>query len=401
MFECDHCGTTIVVLTNTLSSEVLYRNPKADTSLPSHILPTTYICRYSLSLGESPEQSPLELLPYAGENDEWHEMTLAAVQRKASSSSDDENNETTPHTTSAGYIDETNAAFGSTTEYESGSEISYQSIRKRKSVDEGIDEGTTEERYIHVGRDYQAFVPPFIPNQSSVSRHPVMVWKPGIISQEKVDEYLEEATKILIPFLKERRWTQEEPYAPFPTARLEELSKSLSQQRLPTLSSVSTVSSLSTEKTEALREIDADALLRNFHSSQYDLKTAIANILVSPREFVSIWSPQDKNVFDAGFRRYSGSLRAIYRGLGNKTLQEVIDYHFRFKIPDQFRRFQERKREQAVRMLECIESRRSLNAPILMPSSLRPHSSTDEESGNANWCVYYEYCVISTCARFY
>jgi hypothetical protein len=50
-----------------------------------------------------------------------------------------------------------------------------------------------------------------------------------------------------------------------------------------------------------------------------------------------------------------------------KTLEDVIDYHYRFKIPYMFNRFQDRKREQAVRMLECIETRRSIETPILVP----------------------------------
>lgn len=49
-----------------------------------------------------------------------------------------------------------------------------------------------------------------------------------------------------------------------------------------------------------------------------------------------------------------------------KPLKGVIDYFYRFKIPDQFRKVQERKREQAIRMLECIETKRNLNAPIVM-----------------------------------
>lgn len=38
-----------------------------------------------------------------------------------------------------------------------------------------------------------------------------------------------------------------------------------------------------------------------------------------------------------------------------------MDYQFRFKIPDQFRLFQERKREIALRIVECIDNRRVLD----------------------------------------
>ncbi len=208
-----------------------------------------------------------------------------------------------------------------------------------------------------------------------------------MITQEKIDEYVQDAAKVLTPFLRERRWTQEEAYAPFPSARFEENFKALSRRRLPTLSSVSTVFSLSTKSADGLREVDADALLTNLHSSQYDVEVALATVSASPRDFVTVWTPQEKTVFDTGFRRYAGSLRAIYKGMGSKDLQDVIDYHYRFKIPDQFRRFQERKLEQAVRMLECIETRRSINAPILMPTSLRPQNAVDDQKQAGNWWV--------------
>jgi hypothetical protein len=244
---------------------VLYRKPDADSVLPSHILPTTYICRYSLALGDSSDMPEVEVLPYAGENDEWHEMTLAAVQMKSRNSSDEEGNKFSDRHRST-YNDVASNSSASALGSDSESDMSYQSPRKRKALEEGIDEGTTEQRYIQVGKDHQVFVPPFNPNLNSISRHPIMVWKSGMINQDWIDEYVVEAAKVLTPFLRERRWTQDEPYAPFPTARLEQISKSLKQRRLPTLSSVSTVSSLGNTKNDALREVDADALLRMFRS---------------------------------------------------------------------------------------------------------------------------------------
>jgi hypothetical protein len=177
---------------------------------------------------------------------------------------------------------------------------------------------------------------------------------------------------------------------------LEELSKSLSQKRLPTLSSVSTVASVTKRKVDALREVDTDALMTNLHVALYDVKKALAGVAANPSDFLTIWNPQEKNVFDTGFRRYNGSLRAIYKGMGTKDLQDVIDYHYRFKIPDQFRRFQERKREQAVRMLECIETRRSLNTPILMPTNLRPASDKQK----ADWYVTSSGSLVRTRVLF-
>jgi len=320
------------------------------------------------------------VLPYTGENDEWGEMTVAALSCKKRRVD--------------GY-DElgggSNGGGDSSSDDYSESESSFGSNRKRRRVgdfaEEGIDEGTTEQRDIQVGRDHQVYVPPFAPNQKIVSRNPIRMWKPNKASQDDIDEYIKQASQILAPFLREHNLVQEEPYAPFPTERMEELSKSLEWNRLPTLSSVSTASSLTKQSVDALREFDIDALLRNLHVSNYNIQSAIAAIEASPQDYLTTWSPQEKTVFNAGFRRYSGSLRAIYKGMGNKALQEVIDYHYRFKIPDQFRRFQERKREQAIRMLECIETKRNLQAPILISNSIvgPQNNGAEEKKEGGDW----------------
>lgn len=348
------------------SPTVLYRNPKLDSELPSLILPTTYLCRYSLRIDDD---AKVVILPYSGEDDDWGDMTIAALncKKRKVDSDDDEEDELGISSRSGPYPD-------------SDSELSYNNAMggkaKRRRVgdfataEEGIDEGTTEQRDIQVGKKYQVYVPPYVPNQPIVSRNPIRMWKPGKIDQEGIDKYVKQASQILTPFLRTNSLTQEEPYAPFPTERMEELSRSLEWKRLPTLSSVSTVSSLTTHKVDALREVNIDALLRNLHVSNYNIQAAIAVIEASPMDYITAWSPLEKTRFNTGFRRYSGSLRAIYKGMGNKALRDVIDYHYRFKIPDQFRRFQERKREQAVRMLECIETRRNLNAPIMISNNI-------------------------------
>ena len=64
----------------------------------------------------------------------------------------------------------------------------------------------------------------------------------------------------------------------------------------------------------------------------------------------------------------------------SKGVKEVIDYHYRFKIPDQFRRYQEKKRDQSVRMMECIETRRYHDS--LVPGKVEK-STTKTEGQNA------------------
>ena len=123
-------------------------------------------------------------------------------------------------------------------------------------------------------------------------------------------------------------------------------------------------------KLDALREFDCDALLLALHTANYDTEQALSVIRASPLTYLTVWTPHQVSLFNSGFRHYAGSLRGTYKTLkGEKTLEEVMDYFYRFKIPYQFNRFQDRKREQAVRMLECIESRRTLETPILVPGS--------------------------------
>ena len=80
---------------------------------------------------------------------------------------------------------------------------------------------------------------------------------------------------------------------------------------------------------------------------------------------MTVWSTDEKDIFGSGFRRYSGSLRMIAKSIApTKEFKDVVDYYYRFKIPDQFRRLTDMKREQAVRIMECIETRRSINTFI-------------------------------------
>ena len=55
------------------------------------------------------------------------------------------------------------------------------------------------------------------------------------------------------------------------------------------------------------------------------------------------WSPPQKSLFSHGFRRFCGSLPLIAAGIPTKTVQECIEYHFRVKIPGQYRKYQVRE----------------------------------------------------------
>jgi hypothetical protein len=75
--------------------------------------------------------------------------------------------------------------------------------------------------------------------------------------------------------------------------------------------------------------------------------------------FLFIWTKEEKEMYDAGFKRHFSAIRFITKGISSdKKHMDVVDYHYRFKIPDQFRRYQDKKREQARRMLDCIEKQK-------------------------------------------
>jgi hypothetical protein len=99
-------------------------------------------------------------------------------------------------------------------------------------------------------------------------------------------------------------------------------------------------------------------------SHVYDTKAALATIQSSLHRITVGWTRPEKDIFDDGFRRNSGSLRIIAKAITpTKTMKDVIDYFYRFKVSDQFRKFQDKKRKLAVRMVECIESRKYYESP--------------------------------------
>eukprot|EP00977_Amphora_coffeiformis_P011078 scaffold2655_cov179-Amphora_coffeaeformis.AAC.11 len=112
-------------------------------------------------------------------------------------------------------------------------------------------------------------------------------------------------------------------------------------------------------------------------SNLRDIEKALTLVEQEPTRFVTAWAQFEKDIFNDNFRRHHGTIRKIAKSVAPfKTVQEVIDYQYRFKIPDQFRLYQERKREIAVRIVECIDHRR-----VIDPSSetrRRPLGSTGQ-----------------------
>lgn len=341
--------------------QVIYRRPEPGAGVPT-FPKDTYVCRFALAFGaDDVDRSEIHLTPFSGQNDDWGELHVNSTKRRRLFS---------PRS-----AEETNVPSNSASDSDDSSSIhSPRAVR--------VDEGTIAQRDIRVGSKHQATVPRFIPNQIVVSREPTLVWKAQEVPKESLSQFLEQVASVLFPYLKENRLTQEEPYSPLEWAEMEAVTKATCSNNLPTLSTLCTATSLSGSSTAMLREFDIDSIMELLHQKEYDTTAALATIKASPQEFLTVWSTREKEVFNYKFRKHAGSLRMVLKGISSsKSVQDIVDYHYRFKIPDQFRLFQNKNREQAVRMVESTEERRSINSFIPIDCERLPSQTTLKATG--------------------
>jgi predicted transcriptional regulator len=181
---------------------------------------------------------------------------------------------------------------------------------------------------------------------------------------------LEQSASTLIPYLISNQLTTEDPYSPLPWEEMERVTKANGSNTLPTLSSLCTATSLSGSVKIMLREFDLDAMLLVLHQCDYNNDEALKLIQKKPEDFLTRWTQTEKDAFDYSFQRHAGSLRMVFKRVkGSKSVPEIVDYHYRFKIPDQFRIFHNDKRDMSVRMVETLESRRNINSTIPIDNS--------------------------------
>lgn len=384
------------VLTILGKCTVLMRRPSEDDPIPD--LPLgTFVSRYSISFGETPRSAVLT--PFVGENDLWPvdetvgDELHAPEQRSLDNILQVDEKEATVFLDRGGNNLESVATIGRPRTSGGGNPFLTDSVEtasldgeKRKSFNEtafssdndtvsddmtssssGSDcqfdgEGSTKGRIL-VGPDHQASVPPFNGKQQIYSRNSIRVWEPIKMDQTDLDAYLARAADILTPYLIDNCFVMEDPYLPLPTEKADVFIEGQSTAEFLTLSDVSTASSMSEKLNKLTRECSIDNLLAELHRNDYKSVEALKAVASSPRDYIHAWSRKEKDLFDKGFRRFSGSLRMISKGIA-KNFKDVVDYHYRFKIPDQFRRYQNKKREHAVRMMNVVEGRRNIELPI-------------------------------------
>jgi hypothetical protein len=371
------------VLTVLDKCTVVNRRPDEEMPDPDLLSSGVFLSRYSISFGETPGTSLLTA--YDGENQPWPdeleesrgdspEGDTKDLQDDMEGEADDEAL-TRPRRSSSFRDNYFGEADTDGTFEETGSDSSEMPLT----------EGANTKGKIMIGPEHQATVEPFHAGRQVVSRNPQLMWRKEAGSAVNMDKYLGDAAEILLEYLEQKGLLTEEPYFPFPEEKMQTF---LKEQKLSsmTLSNLSTGSSMTKGRNKLTRECKLDRLIELLHTKEYSIEEALKEIKSSPQDYVTLWTKMERDLFDSGFRRYSGSLRLITaNSLVAKNFKDVVDYHYRFKIPGQFRRYQDKKREHAVRMMEIIENRRTEETAIAPRDDSRRRTLSDIPNGRTDW----------------
>jgi len=161
-----------------------------------------------------------------------------------------------------------------------------------------------------------------------------MVWDPATDDGgTAVDGFLKEATSLLLEHMKASGRES------FLDANFTEAPDAQAEARNP-------------------REIDTDRLFTELHQCRGNIHKAIKKVSANPDRYMTVWTPEEKERFDAGHRAYRDSVRMITSSLGGaKSCKDTVDYQYRFKLIESFRRFRRKKREKAEEIMQNVEDR--------------------------------------------
>jgi hypothetical protein len=265
-------------------------------------------------------------------------------------------------------------------------------------------EGSSLRAKISVGQKHQVPVAAFLEPLPVRSRNPTLVWTPGRISEDDLHQFCHQLALILNPYQRKRKLTMADPYSPLSADKTEQaalrdattydiqtfqLVQPTNDPWIRTGSHVSSAGRVSAKANPLLKECDVDALLGFLHRHDYDTNEALEDARKNPDAVLpaltTAFTRTEKRLFDDHLRQSSGSLRKVAEGM-DAPLTAVIDYWYRFKIPDKFRVYQNKKREQALRMMECIEKRaftEYATASYILPGSLQTFPVASSRRGPA------------------
>lgn len=162
-----------------------------------------------------------------------------------------------------------------------------------------------------------------------LDRTPILVWDPERDEEAAVDSFVARACIILSDTMTQ----------PFHELNIVESPDHEAEARKP-------------------REICIDSLLTQLHACKYNPAAALEKITAHPEQFLTLWNQGERDQFDSNFRVYRDSLRMIAKNLDDvKTCKDVVEYHYRFKLIENFRKFKAKKQEHAREMMETVEYR--------------------------------------------
>lgn len=346
---------------------------KAGQNVPSLLHPNTFFCRYKLDIDTVNKTLEWENLDTA---DTDFEMPVEV----AGMNIDETDMEMSVKEDYDHLVDE---MLSSNSDDDSASASSVEEIFK-VTIQEG--EGATLRGDIQVGSKYQVKVGPFVNGLTVRSRGPKLIYKANRISNNEMHDFLNKVADVHNSYLCCQGMTMEEPYSPLSQDRAEEImQENLGYQPL-TGSFMSTASMLAGNRSRLLKECSADALLESLADHDFCTNAALEGIKSNLNGITVGWTRPEKSIFDDGFRRHQGALRMIAKAISpTKTIKDVIDYYYRFKIPDQFRKYQDKKREQAVRIVECIETRKHHESITLQCVATASTGNNENSAKPTHW----------------
>ncbi|KAL7540990.1 hypothetical protein ACHAXR_010541 [Thalassiosira sp. AJA248-18] len=206
-----------------------------------------------------------------------------------------------------------------------------------------VSEGATTVGKIKIGPNHQAVIPPQLDLEKKTSfrglahppsqRIPTMVWDPATDEDVAVDGFLEEACSLLSDHMKLIE------LEPFHDVNYVECPNVKAEAKKP-------------------REANIDRMLTELHECKGDVRRAIKKISSNPEKYMTIWNKNDKDQFDTSYRTYRESIRMIANSLGgSKSCKDTVDYQYRFKLVENFRRFKMKKRVKAEEIMATVEDR--------------------------------------------
>jgi hypothetical protein len=302
-----------------------------------------FFCRYNIKIvppSKSKGSGKIIVTPYDGPDEEDEDTEV--VSKRVRSDSNVSHGISIQGSTFGSEIDAkiTELDTSKSGDVDDDDDSSIDNVEKQDSKQAPITEGTGTLK-IKVGSEHQATIPyQMNKRRYSVKREgSTLVWKPQAISDEKLNEYFRDASKILKDHMEKKGMNMTRSLPP----------------NVPTGTSPAAYPFRSSSQCE-YREFNVDDLLYLLHDHEYNTITALRGLKNYPEDYLYIWTNEDKELYNIGFQKYASNLHSIGQNLTEtKDHKEVVDYHYRFKIPEQFKRFQDLKREQARRMLEVGE----------------------------------------------